>query len=136
MMRTHRVRSTHSRRGILSMELVLALPILMFLLFGLFEFSLLFSARGDVTEASRAGARLATLTGVNEIDIENEVQRSLGGRFGNKFEVAAELGQFSGDEVAVAVRVPMSSASPDLLWPVGYSIRGQYIIAETRMRKE
>mgnify|MGYP003350373201 CR=1 FL=1 len=48
-----------SRSGVLSMELVLTLPILLILLFGLLEFSLLFFARGDVVDASRAGGRAA-----------------------------------------------------------------------------
>ncbi|RLS54151.1 MAG: hypothetical protein DWH91_12600, partial [Planctomycetota bacterium] len=54
---------TVRRRGILSAELLLTLPILIVLLFGLLEFSLLFFARGDVVDASRAGARAARIFG-------------------------------------------------------------------------
>ena len=43
------------RRGVLSMELVLTLPIVGVVLLALFEFTLLFYARGLVVEASRAG---------------------------------------------------------------------------------
>ena len=124
------------RRGMFSIELVMALPILLFMLLGLFEFSFLFYARGDVVEASRAGARLATLTGVYPEDVETEVRRSLKNRFGSQIQVDTELGEFPGDEVVVAVRVPMNAAAPDLLWPIGYSIRDRYLIAETRMLKE
>ena len=55
-----------SRRGSLTMELVLVLPILGILLLGLFEYSLLFFARGEVVDASRTGARIASVTGRQE----------------------------------------------------------------------
>ena len=54
------------RRGVLSMELVIALPIFGILLMGLFEYTLLFSSRGDVVEACRAGCRKATLANVTD----------------------------------------------------------------------
>ena len=41
-----------------------------------------------------------------------------------------------GEIVTVAVRVPMSTASPDLLWPIGFSLRGRSLYCETRMAKE
>jgi Flp pilus assembly protein TadG len=52
------------RVGFLSMELVFTLPILMVVLLGLFEFSMLFFARGMVVEAARVGARKASLAHV------------------------------------------------------------------------
>ena len=61
------------RRGILSMELVLTLPVLIVLLLGIFEFTCLFFTYGSVVEASRAGARKATLHGVYEEDVYEEV---------------------------------------------------------------
>ena len=42
------------------MELALTLPILMLMLLAVFEFSLLFYARGKVVEASRAATRVST----------------------------------------------------------------------------
>lgn len=124
------------RRGILSMELVLTLPILMLLLLAIFEFSFLMSARSEVVEASRAGARLATLHGVWEEEIQQEVQRALGPKFGPAAIVESHLGTYSGEEVIVTVRVPMSAAAPNLLWPVGFNIQGQELVAQTRMVKE
>ena len=79
MLRTTNLPRT-TRRGILSAELLLTLPILTVLLFGLLEFSLLFFARGDVVEASRAGARAARLYGATTESVEAEVLSSLGGR--------------------------------------------------------
>ncbi|WP_437186184.1 TadE/TadG family type IV pilus assembly protein [Planctomicrobium sp. SH668] len=124
------------RRGVMSMELVLTLPILFVMLMGIFEFSFLMYARSDVVQASRAGARFATLNGVYPEDVESEVGRVLGGKFQSDYSVETELGKFSGDEVVVTVRVPMTAASPNLLWPIGYNIQGRELVAQTRLLKE
>ncbi len=124
------------RRGVLSAELLLTLPILMVLLFGLLEFSLLFFARGDVVDASRAGARAARIFGATSESVEDEVRSALGGRLAAHARVTAELGETSGDPVRVTVEVPMAVASPDLLWLIGYSLRGRDLYCQTRMVKE
>jgi len=137
MLRTsNTIQSGRPRRGILSAELLLTLPILTVLLFGLLEFSLLFFARGDVVEASRAGARAARLHGATEESVEAEVRYSLGGRLAPHARVLMDLGHKTGDEVSVAVEVPMATASPDLLWLIGYSLNGRELLCETRMAKE
>jgi hypothetical protein len=138
MQRTLPFRQTiqRHRRGMMSMELLLTLPLLMLLLMGIFEFSFLMYARGDVVQASRAGARLATLNGVWPEDVQEEVGRSLGGRFRNSFQVETQLGEFPGDEVIVTVKVPMTAVAPNLLWPLGYDIQKQQFVAQTRMLKE
>ena len=120
----------------MTLELLLVLPILLVMLLGLFEFSFLFYARSEIVEASRAGARLATLHGVHSEEVEVEVRRSLGGKFGAQLEVLSALEARSGEEVSVAVRVPMTAAAPDLLWPIGYSIQDRHLMSETRMLKE
>jgi Flp pilus assembly protein TadG len=125
-----------SRRGILSMELVFTLPILMLLLFGIFEYSLLCYARGSVVEASRNGARAASYPGATEESIEMAVLQTLGPILGRNALIEAELGTFTGDPVLVVVRVPMQHASPDLMWPVGFSLQGRYLVAETVMQRE
>lgn len=125
-----------SRKGFVSLEVILVLPMLMILLLGLLEFSLLFSARGEVIDAARAGGRLATLHGVDEYLIEDEVRRTLGRPLASYARVETQIGEHSGEEIYVRVRVPMAAATPDLLWPVGYSVKGQEIIGEVRMLKE
>lgn len=124
------------RRGLFSIELVMTLPVLGLILFGLLEFSLLFSARGSVVEASRAGARKGTIAGTTPDDIEAEVRSVLPPRLRGSLQVDVETGEYAGDVVAVVVRVPMSAASPDLLWPVGYGLGGRTLVAETRMIRE
>jgi len=130
------VRHPSRRKGFVSIEVILVLPMFMLLLLGLCEFSLLMSARGTVVDAARAGARYATLHGVNDDEVGEEVRRSLSGPLGKYARVDSRIGEYSGDEVLVRVRVPMSAAAPDLLWPIGYSIRNREIVAEARMLKE
>ncbi len=132
--RPRQQRST--RRGFLSMELAMTLPILGVVLLGLFEFSMLFMARGSVVEACRVGARMASLPGVGQEDVESQVRKVLAPRLQRGLRVDWMPGGRTGDVVLVAVSVPMRSASPDLLWPIGYRLRGRRLYAETRMIKE
>jgi len=127
---------TKSRKAFLSMELVLTLPLLMLVLFAVFEYSMLFFARGGVVEASRIGARTATYPGASLEVIEQSVVQSLGPQLNQNASVFVEPGQFSGDRVVVVVKVPMAAASPDLLWPIGFGLQGRYLIAETVMERE
>lgn len=124
------------RRGFLSMELALVLPIFAIVLFALLEFTLLFYARADVVEASRIGARLATMPGITRENVELEVKKVLPPQLGQGAVVETQIGAHSGDVVMVAVSIPMTLASPNLLWPVGYNIKGQNLYSETRMIKE
>ena len=125
-----------ARRGFLSIELVMTLPILFVVLLALFEFSLLFAARSDVVEASRAGCRKACLPGASRQDVESEVRRVLNPQLRKGVEVAVQRGERPGDLVAVAVRTPMTNASPDLLWVVGFRLKERSLISETRMVRE
>lgn len=129
-------RRRHRRSGVLSMELVLTLPILAIVLAGLLEFTLLFFARGEVVEASRVACRKATLPGADVETIEEEVLKVLHPRFHHSLQVDALLGEKSGDVVAVAVTVDMGDAAPDLLWPIGYSLRGRPLVSEFCMIRE
>ena len=124
------------RRGILSMELVITLPILATILFALFEFSLLFAARSDVVEASRAAARVATFPGSTTEEVERAALNQLGPRMASAAEVYTQIGSNSGDSVVVTVIVPARTAAPDLLWPIGISIANDELVSETHMTRE
>jgi hypothetical protein len=126
----------HPRRGVLSMELIITLPIFGLLLMGLFEYSLLFASRGDVVDACRSGCRRGTLAYATPEDVEEQVRRSLGSTLGPHAIIDSELGEYTGDEVVVTVRVPMSAASPDLLWPIGFGLRDRELSCQSRMVKE
>lgn len=118
------------------MELVLTLPILAVILGGIVEFSMLFYARSSVVQACRQGARTASLAGVQPEEVEWEVRNVLPPSLQEGAQVDVLGGEYSGDIVAVLVRVPMNAACPDLLWPIGYSLEGRSLISETRMIKE
>ena len=133
---TNRKKKRPQRNGIMSMELVLTLPLLMLVLFAVFEYSLLFYARGDVVEASRIGARAASYPGASVEMIEQSVVEALGPQLGQDANVYTQLGEFSGDGVVVVVKVPMTAAAPDLLWPIGFGLRGRYLISKTYMEME
>jgi Flp pilus assembly protein TadG len=124
------------RAGFLSAELIMVLPIFGIILFGLLEFSLLFFARGELAEASRAGARKATLPGVTLSDVEAEVRKVLPRRLQETLAVQVDSGAKSRDVVTVALAVDMNAASPDLLWPIGYSLKNRKLYEVTRMIRE
>ncbi len=134
--RTDTVARKPRRRGVLSMELVLTLPILGVVLFGLFEFTWLFYSRSLVVEASRIGARKASLPGATLADVEHDVRRTLPIGLQRQLRVVGDVGQYSGDVVWVGVEVPMQSAAPDLLWPIGVGLAGRNLYSETRMVRE
>lgn len=123
-------------RGVLSMELVLTLPILAVVLLGLFEFTWLFYSRGLVVEASRVAARKASLPGASLSDVEHDVRRVLPAGLQQGLVVTGDLGVHSGDVVWVGVQVPMGTAAPDLLWPIGIGLSGRHLYSETRMVRE
>lgn len=120
----------------LSAELVMTLPLFGIILAGLFEFALLFQARGELAEATRAGARLASLPGVTTNQVEDEVRRVLSPRLQATMDLAVEPGRRTGDVVTVAIAINMNSASPDLLWPIGYSLKNRQLYQTTRMIRE
>lgn len=130
------VGESRKRRGMLSAELIMTLPILAIILFGLFEFSLLFAARGELSEATRVAARKASLPGVTPDAVEAEVRRVLSPRLQRSMELTVDQGQRSGDVVTVAIAVDMKSASPDLLWPIGYSLKNRKLYEATHMIRE
>lgn len=118
------------------MELIFTLPILMILLLAILEFSILFLSREHVVEASRAGARAATMPGATAEIVESEVRRVLPVVMQSGMVVDYLPGLHSGDLVTVSVQVRMEQTAPDLLWPIGYSLEGDWVIAATRMIKE
>jgi hypothetical protein len=129
-------KSTRSRRGVLSLELILTLPILLIVLMGLFEFTVLFYSRSLVVEATRVGARKASLPGATAESVEEEIRNVLSPRLQTGMQVGVDVGLHSGDVVVVSVQMPMTSASPDLLWPIGLSLNGRNLYSETRMIRE
>jgi Flp pilus assembly protein TadG len=68
------------RRGQAMVELALAIPILLIVLGGIFEFGMAWQRSQVVTDAARQGARTASLlseTGVGQDSVETVVERAL-----------------------------------------------------------
>ncbi|MCA9057821.1 MAG: pilus assembly protein [Planctomycetaceae bacterium] len=124
--------TTGQRRtgAILSMELVLILPIFLTLIFGIIELSMLTSARSRVHDAARQGARLMSMSGpASEDQVRQLVGRMLGNDLRGRAQVSVHPGRHAGDVGSVVVTVPMSAATPDFLWMVGFSVRNRSLQA-------
>lgn len=72
-------RSAAKRRGaLLSMELVIALPILLIVILGAVEFTFLLLASQAITAAASVGTRQATLPSASSLQVQNAVLTALG----------------------------------------------------------
>ena len=130
-------RSGRRRRGgLLTMEMILVLPILFTVLMAVFEFSILFFARSSVVQACRAAARRASLGVTDQSEIEEVVRGVLSPNLQYNHTVYYIPAERAGEITTVGLTVPMSTAAPDLLWPVGFSLQGRYLIEETSVVRE
>ncbi|QDT38141.1 TadE family protein [Stratiformator vulcanicus] len=132
---TRRVRR-RPLRGILSAELILALPVLLMVGAMMFEIGMLLHARGVVVDAARNGARHASYVDIEPESVREHTLRSLGPFMSRFADVSVRSAERTGDPVEVVVRVPMQAAAPNLLWPFGFDLRGRELIAATKMTKE
>jgi Flp pilus assembly protein TadG len=64
----------HSERGAELIEFALVLPLLLAMLAGIADFGRLFQRLEVTTNAAREGARLATLPGYSQTDVQNRVR--------------------------------------------------------------
>lgn len=134
-----------SRRGILTFELLLILPILLIVVLAAVQFSLTLQARQQLVAASREGCRVAALGG-DLGEVERTVRKTLGsGRLADAdIELTDEAGAAipagmsvpSGESVSVWLRLPTVHVVPDLLRFMGYSIKNDELVARTLMRRE
>jgi Flp pilus assembly protein TadG len=128
---------TSGRRGaILSMELVLILPIILVLIFSIVEFSMLMSAQTRVANAAQNGARLMSLCTYSDQEVQETVRSQLGPELAADSEIVIQPAIHAGEIGRVTIRVPMSKASPDLLWMTGFSLQNRFINADVPMVME
>ena len=118
------------------MELVLVLPIFLLLLFAIVEFSLLTTARVCISDAAHAGARRLCLSDTGPDDIRDEVKLMLGRKLSRDATIEVAGLQKAGERIIVRIRVPMKNATPDLLWPTGFSVRDRTLVADALMVRE
>lgn len=126
--------------SLFSLELLLVLPIVAAVCFGVAEFSLLMMGLQRVEAASSAACRVGTLPASNSAHLEHAVREAAAqaltkSSLVHTHEIRFDLGQFPGDPVWVEVRVPMTAAAPDLLRVLGFSLEGRHLMARTVMRK-
>ncbi|MES2788063.1 MAG: TadE family protein [Planctomycetota bacterium] len=131
-----RQRSVRRRRGLLTIEMLIVLPILFTVLLAVFEFSILFFARSSVVQACRAAARRASLGVTDQEEIEDVVRRVLSPNLQYNHTVYFIPAERAGEITTVGLTVPMSTAAPDLLWPIGFSLQGRFLIEETSVVRE
>lgn len=130
------VNSKRKRQGVLTIEMLMVLPIFLFILLGVFEFSILFFARASVVDACRTAARQAAMGSIDQEQMEGVVRRVLSPSLQNNLVVYFAPAARSGEVATVAVQVPMTNAAPDLLWPIGFSLQGRYLVQETSVVRE
>ena len=66
-----------SERGAELIEFAVVMPILIFIIAGIFEFGMMFRAYESVTNAAREGARVGVLPGYNVADVQTRVNQYL-----------------------------------------------------------
>ena len=69
--------SAGNDRGSELIELAITMPILLFIIAGIMDFGFLFQRYEVVTNAAREGARLGTLPGYSQTDVQNRVESYL-----------------------------------------------------------
>jgi Flp pilus assembly protein TadG len=134
-------RRPYVRSGFTAVELLLVLPLLLLILLGMVQFSLLLTVQQEVLLASREGARVAALGG-NQADVEFAARLVLGQGTLSQATITAVLTDDSGiplpsgGAVAVVVSVPTQAAVPNFVGWAGIKISGETITGRTVLRKE
>jgi Flp pilus assembly protein TadG len=131
-----------SRAGAaLTVEFLLVLPVVVGLMFAIIEFGMLLAAAQKVKTATDVACRVGTLPAASPDQLEAAVRQAatralVSRRLAEAHELQFEPGQYSGDPVAVEIRVPMKAAAPDLLRMFGFGLKGRWLAARTVLRKE
>lgn len=131
-------RSSRKRLGAIhAVELLLIFPIVLGLVFGMIEYSMILSIDQQLAVASREGARVASQGGTAS-EVETATRLILGaGNIGKNSVVTSSLTDVCGDPVAVQVAVAdAASVVPNLLRFVGFNIKDQPLIGSSVMRRE
>lgn len=98
------MRNTHRRKGAVSVEFALVVPIVLLVVFGLIEWGRFEMIRQVTSTATFNAARTGTIMGATDVDVETEVNNILAIYF---VTGATTTTTFSGDHVTVNVQVPI-----------------------------
>lgn len=146
-------RKAKSRLGaVLSIELVMAMPILLVVLLALVEFGTLLMASQGVNAAAAVGTREASLAGSRDALVQQALANAIDTYpwktsatttvFINGQQISLTDGTDnlaaarSGDLISVTVSVPMTAAAPNLLSFVGISLGSNQLTNTYVTRKE
>lgn len=136
------LRPVARRRGVLTLELVLVLPILLIVILAIVQLAALLMASQALQAAASVGAREASLPGATHERVVGAVQRTLEPwRFAPhldpvRIEPVDPSAAASGDPVTVSVSVDSALAAPNLLNVFGVRLAGQKLAATFVYRKE
>lgn len=149
MQRPNRTQRRQSRRrGLLSLELLIVLPVAALVAFAMVELGLLLAASSRVNAAASAAGREASLPGATEQSIQETALAALGdAKFANACRITARFAdpslenealEFarSGDFIRVTVKLKASEASPDLLSIVGWKLKHRMLTSSFVVRRE
>ncbi len=140
-------RRARGRRGlnragaVFSLELLLVLPILLIVCFALVELSLLLVGMQRVQAASNAACRIAALPTNDTVRQQYAMSEAAEAALGTEdmvyyYDMDSGIGPYTGDPVWVEITVPMTTAAPDLLKIIGFSLDGRNLTSRTEMRKQ
>lgn len=133
--RNNRIITGVERKGVLSIELLLLLPIVIILLVAFYELTRLETVKQQLAVASAQGARVAAQGGL-EPDIKAAVLKSLPRNVLQQAGIEARAGTHTGDPVVVEVSIPAKKVVPDLLRFIGFSLHGRTLKRQTILRRE
>jgi len=137
------------RRGGLTLELIIALPILLTVVFAIVQYSLILISTQALAAAANVAAREASLPSATETTVTQAAARALQGwGFAGDVDTFISVGgspvgpsnrlegSLTGEEVGVTLRVAATKVTPDLLKFIGMSIQNTQLSATQVMRKE
>lgn len=132
------IRRSCKRRRVasISLELLLLLPIVLFICLAIVMFSVIETHEHQLVHASQLGCRVAAQGGRDE-DVIKEVHRSLASeRLRSTVKIEIECEENLDDYVVVRVWVPARKVVPNLLRYMGCALRDENLIGQTVMRRE
>lgn len=131
--------SRRQRRGFLTFEMMLVLPVLLVVILAVVEFSMLLLSSQAVAGAASVASRQATLPGADAADVQAAATQALAGwKFAGDVTTQITVNGIpesssplslaaTGDVIAVTVEVPSLSAVPDVLRYIGITLAGKTI---------
>lgn len=130
-------RRNSNRRGAATVEFALIAPVFLLLVFGIIEFGRMLMVQQVLTNATREGARRATVEGVTPAEVESIVRIYLANSSVQGASITVNPNDLSvvgfGDPVVVSASVPFSEVS----WlPAPWFLSGTSLSATSTMQAE